>query len=222
MFGIKNLLFRGSTANSQLPDELRSAVTAWQALPQPNLQEAHFHVRYVVVDVTTSGPKADSDQLLGLSAVGIQRGGTVCPEDAIALDFSLRDGQDSTVDPQLMAFLQFIGKSPLVGYHVPFLQSFLNRALNERLGVDFSPPTVDLAWMLPSLFEEKSPKPAPLDQWLEWFGIESEGRRAAMVNTLVLARLFQRVLVRAVSKGIVTPGQLLEESSASTFLRRAH
>jgi DNA polymerase-3 subunit epsilon len=50
----------------------------------------------------------------------------------------------------------------------------------------------------------------------------TEGRRAAMSNTLVLARLFQRILVRAVGKEVITAARLLEESNASSFLRRSH
>lgn len=220
MFGIKKFLFRGTVAAS-VPDDVRQALVAWQALPEPELAEAHFHVRYVVVDVTTSGARPDDDQLLGISAVGVQRGGAIQPNDALLLDFSGMENDSAAVDRQLMAFLQFVAKAPLVAYNSPFVLAFLRRAFKERLGLEFEPPMLDLAWLLPTLFEERSSSPLPLDQWLEWFGMTSEGRRAAMTNTLVLARLFQRLLVRVVAKNIDTAARLLEESSASTFLRRS-
>lgn len=222
MFGIGKLLFRGAAQAANLSDEMRQVLSAWQASPEPSLSEAHFHVRYVVVDISTSGTRPDDDQLLGICAVGIQRGGVVLPDDAVSFDFSDQDNDSAAVDRQLMAFLQFVAKAPLVSYHSPFVVAFLQRAFKERLGIDFQPKNLDLAWLLPDMFEEISAKPMPLDQWLSSFSMFSEGRRAAMSNTLMLARLFQRVLVRAVKKEITTASRLLEESSASTFLRRSH
>ena len=55
------------------------------------------------------------------------------------------------------------------------------------------------------------------------FGFASGvGRRDAMDNTLMLARLFQMLLVRAGDKEIDTAQRLIEESRASSFLRRTH
>lgn len=229
MFGLKNFLFGGSAASAALSDDVREALQAWQASSVPTIDEAHFHVRYVVVDVTTSGTQPEHDQLLGISAVGVQRGGAVHPDDAISLKFATADNSDAAgqddflrdaVDRQLIAFLQFTAKAPLVTYHSPYVLAFLQRAFKERLGIDFAPQTLDLAWLLPTLFGEKSVTPVPLDQWLEWFGMSSDGRRDTMANTLLLARLFQRLLVRVVGRDIDTAAKLLDESSASSFLRR--
>lgn len=63
----------------------------------------------------------------------------------------------------------------------------------------------------------------PLDYWIETFGLDSGGgRRSAMENTLMLARIFQMLLVRANGKDIDTAAQLIEESRASRRLRRSH
>jgi len=43
-----------------------------------------------------------------------------------------------------------------------------------------------------------------------------------MENTLMLARIFQMLLVRATGKQIDTAAQLIDESRASSFLRRTH
>ena len=43
-----------------------------------------------------------------------------------------------------------------------------------------------------------------------------------MTNALVLARIFQMVLVRAIDKEILTAEDLIEESRATVFLRRTH
>jgi len=110
-----------------------------------------------------------------------------------------------------------------VTYHVPYVGGFLQRAYKERLGINFQPRWVDLAWLLPSMFEEKSQSLQSLDHWLELFGLGGEaGRRDAMENNLLLARLFQMLLVRANGKGIDTARKLVDESRASSFLRRTH
>ncbi len=44
----------------------------------------------------------------------------------------------------------------------------------------------------------------------------------AMANTLLLGRIFQMLLVRAVGKQIDTAARLIDESRASSFLRRTH
>ena len=62
----------------------------------------------------------------------------------------------------------------------------------------------------------------PLDEWLEILAIDSGGRRDTMTNTLMLARLFQMLLVRATGKEIANADKLIEESQAATFLRRNH
>ena len=222
MFGIRKLLSRGSLP-THLPDDVRAALADWQSAAAPELGDAHFHVRYVVVDILSSGLRPESDELLGIAATAVSQAGTILPEDSCYLDFTQPDEAEHGLDRQLAAFLQFVGKSPLVTYHVPYVGAFLLRALKARLGLDFQPAWVDLAWLLPSMFEEKAHSVLPLDQWIDLFGLESgEGRRDAMENTLLLARLFQMLLVRAHGKGVDTAQRLIDESRASAFLRRTH
>jgi DNA polymerase III subunit epsilon len=221
VFGIKNFLFRGNAMPADVPEDVQTALGRWEESATPDLDAAHFHTRYIVLDVITSGARPDADQLLGISAVAIQHAGAINPQDAIALDFSGLENDSATVDRQLMAFLDFVAKAPVVTYNTPFVGGFLQRAFKERLGLDFHATYIDLAWLLPSFFEDKSPVPIPLDQWLELFGMESGGgRRDPMSNALVLARFLQRVLVRAVAKEIDTPAKLIEQCGVSSSLRR--
>ena len=222
MFGLKKILSRGNSAASDLPADLQQALAAWRAAPPPSLTEAHYHTRYIVVDLTTSGFKSQEDHLLGITAVALTKGGSILPDDVISLDFSGLGGEIDAVDRQLLAFLNFTAKCPLVSYHWPFVGAFLQRTFKERLGVDFQPECIDLAWLLPSLFEDKAHTIQPLDHWLEAFGMEAEGRRDSMANALILARLMQRLLVRATGKEIDTAAKLVEESKASSHLRRTH
>lgn len=221
MLGLKKLLFRGGSP-AHLPADVRAALDEWEASAAPALDELHFHTRYVVVDIVGSGPQPESDKLLGIAAASVNRG-VVQPEDSFYVDFSTLDGEGAAVDRQLAAFLRFVGKAPIVTYHVPYVGGFLHRACEERLGVGFQPQCVDLAWLLPTMFEDRAHTVMPLDQWSEVLGlVAGGGRRDAMANTLLLARIFQMTLVRAVGKGIDTASRLLDESRASTFLRRTH
>lgn len=221
MLGLKKFLFRGS-APAHLPDDVRASLDAWRSSPPPALDDLHFHTRYVVVDIVSSGLQPESDQLLGIAASSVWKG-AIQPDDTFYIDFSTLDGEGAAVDRQLMAFLLFAAKAPLVTYHVPYVGGFLERAFKERLGVDFQPQWVDLAWLMPSMFEDKSHTVMPLDHWLEVFGLEAgSGRRDAMANTLLLGRIFQMLLVRAGGKQIDTATHLIDESRASSFLRRNH
>ncbi|MGB7502418.1 MAG: hypothetical protein WBM25_08490 [Azonexus sp.] len=239
-FGLKSFGFKGRAgAPENLPENVRQALESWRASPAPALDEPHFHTRYVVIDVATTGPRAEENELRGISAVGLQTGAIVAA-DAFALDLSGADAEDSApqgdltietrsgpslrgaVDSQLMAFLAYAAKAPLVTYHAPFVGGFLQHAYKARLAVDFQPQWIDLAWLLPSLFKDKSPTVRPLDDWLEIFAIDSGGRRDTMTNTLMLARLFQMLLVRANDQEILTAGKLIEESKSASFLRRTH
>lgn len=221
MLGLKKFLFRGG-APTNLPVDVRASLDGWRASTAPGLDDLHFHTRYVVVDIVSSGSNPETDQLLGLAASTVWKG-AIQPDDTFYVDFSTLDGEGAAVDRQLTAFLLFAAKAPLVTYHIPYVGGFLQRAFKERLGVDFQPQWVDLAWLLPAMFEERGHTVMPLDHWIDVFGLDAgSGRRDAMANTLLLARIFQMLTVRAVGKQIDTASRLIDESRASSFLRRNH
>lgn len=218
MFGLRKL-FKGDLA---LADDLKAALLSWQQLPAPILDEAHFHIRYIVLDIASTGLDPDKDRLLGVAATAISQAGTLLPSDACYLDLS-SESDEAGWARQWIGFLRFIGKSPLVVYHEPYAGAFLRQAIGRHLGIDFEARWLDLAWLLPSMFEEKAHSVLPLDRWIELLGLEAgHGRRDAMENTLLLARLFQMLLCRASSKGVDSAASLISEAQASSFLRRTH
>lgn len=220
MFGIKKFLF-GEAPNENLPADVKAAVTAWQALELTGLESSHHVTRYVIVDIESDGMNPDSDRLTGIAA-SVMHQGIASPEQSIYVDLS-SGNDDVAVDRQLAAFLHFVGKSPLVSYHVAYVSAFLQQLIKKRLGIGFQPRWVDLAWLLPAMFSEKSHKPMPLDEWLIAFGLDlGDGRRTPSENNLVLARLLQMLVVRAHLKGVDTADALIEESKASSHLRRTH
>lgn len=217
MFGIKKFLF-GDGLNENLPPDVKSAVSAWLAQEATGLESSHFLTRYVVVDIASDGMNPDSDRLTGIAATVVHQG-IVSPEQSIYVDLTTAD--ETVQARQLAAFLNFIGKSPLVSYHVAFVSAFLENLLKKRLGISFSARWVDLAWLLPAMFGEKSHKPMPLDDWLVAFGLDvGEGRRSPSENNMILARLLQMLVVRAHAKGVDSVEALIEESKASSHLRR--
>jgi DNA polymerase-3 subunit epsilon len=222
VLGLKKMLRRGKTAKTGLPQDIQQAISDWQESAAPNLTAAHYRTRYVVLDLKTSGFDPAQDQLLGMSAIALREGGCIIPGDAIALDFSGRDESLPSIDRQLTAFLHFTAKAPLVCYHWAFIRAFLERAYKAQLGIDLQPPVIDLAWLLPAVFDDMEPSVQPLDTWLERFGMAANGRRDAMDNTLALARLMQRLLARASDKGLTSAARLIEETTATSHLRRTY
>lgn len=220
MLGLKKYFKSGTPA--LLPADVLAALEGWRASEAPPTDDLHFHVRYVIVDIVTTGMNAEKDELLGISAVAVRQH-SILPNDALSIDFAAAGDDPSAVDRQLMALLKFIAKAPMVCYHVPYVGSFLQRVYKERFGLDFQSQWVDLAWLLPSLFEDKAHSVMPLDHWIEVLGLDGgSGRRESMDNVLLLARLFQMLLVRAAGKQVDTAASLIDESRASSFLRRAY
>ncbi len=221
MFGIKKFLFRDGASES-LPEDVKEAVNAWLADESEALESSHFLTRYVVIDISTSGHDPERDRVTGIGATLLHKG-IIAPEQSLFLDLEAAADDPVLLDRQLAAFLVFLGKSPLVAYHSAYVSGFLQLLIKKRLGVSFLPRWVDLVWLLPAMFGEKSPKPLPLDDWLFAFGLDAgEGRRGPSENSLILARLMQMLVVRAHSKGIDGVEALIDESRASSHLRRTH
>jgi hypothetical protein len=55
VFGLKRFLLKEDS--SGVPDELVSALEGWRDAAEPSLEEGHFHSRYIVLDLATSGLK---------------------------------------------------------------------------------------------------------------------------------------------------------------------
>lgn len=221
MFGIKKLLF-GEGASGTLPEDVRDAVNAWSASAGEELESSHFLTRYVVLDIATTGLDPERDRITGIAATVLHKG-IIAPEQNLCIDLDQADADPALLDRQLAVFLRFVGKSPLVAYHAAYVAAFLQQLIRKRLGVAFQPRWVDLVWLLPALFGERSAKPLPLDDWLDAFGLDAgEGRRSPILNSLLLARLMQMLVVRAHAKGVDDVAGLIDESKASSHLRRTH
>ncbi len=210
-------------------------LAGWQQVPDADLRRSHYRCRYVVVDVEASGGDPGTARLRAIAAVAVVDG-QISLHDAwrlvlqeptagvhagssreVAATESL--AASSLVD-ELIAFLGFVGKAPLVAYDARFLRRLLQRTLAEHLGVRLRQPWLDLAWILPDLFREVVSGPEPLDAWLEHFGISSIRRHEALSDAFATAQLLQIAMAHAASKGFDTPARLRELARACRQMRQ--
>ena len=202
---------RGAKLDSALQDR----VAAWKALPPTAPQETFAAIRWVVVDTETGGLDARRDRLIAIGATTLAG---LCIPMADAFDVVLRQTMPSSCEnivvhgiggaaqrggegapSALVRFLEYCGKSPLVAYHAPFDEAFVKRAMREHLGFDPHLTWLDLAALLPLLFD--GPAHASLDHWLERFGIASPGRHTALGDAFATAQLAQIMFRRAQARG---------------------
>ncbi len=198
--------------------EHRAALAAWQALPEAAHDLPHGRQRYVVVDVETSGLDMKRDRLIAIGAVAVQ-GGTIDFADAFQVVLQQSEAsstenilihgigageQRDGVEPAaaLLAFLDFVGKSPLVAYHAFFDEAMLAKAMRAHLGQVPEFFWLDLAWVLPELFPDfRRDGRVALDDWLTYFGIENIQRHNAVSDAYATACLLQIAGARGTARG---------------------
>ena len=198
--------------------EHRAALAAWQALPEAAHDLPHGRQRYVVVDVETSGLDMKRDRLIAIGAVAVQ-GGAIDFTDAFQVVLQQSEAsstenilihgigageQRDGVEPAaaLLAFLDFVGKSPLVAYHAFFDEAMLAKAMRAHLGQVPGFFWLDLAWVLPELFPDfRRDGRVALDDWLTYFGIENIQRHNAVSDAYATACLLQIAGARGTARG---------------------
>lgn len=208
----------------QLGDEARQRLAAWCALPPHDLKVPVMESRYVVVDVETTGLNLMQDRLISIGAVAVVNGKialgdsfsivlqqrAASEKDNILLHGIGRAEQLDGVPPveALLAFLDYLGKSPLVAFHVTFDETMIRRALREYLGLNFKHPWLDLAYVMPGLHPPLAGKLRALDDWINHFSIRIDVRHNAFADALATAQLFQVANANAAGKGIASYAEL--------------
>ncbi|MBL8414180.1 MAG: 3'-5' exonuclease [Propionivibrio sp.] len=213
-----------------LSPEQQEVIKAWQQLPAVDLDCSHMHSRYVIVDIEASGLDTDKDHLISIGAMALVDGKidfkdafqVVLRQDQVSSNENiLIHGiggltQSAGMDPveALLAFLRYIGKSPLVAYHAFFDQSMIEKAMGDYLGMELGQTWIDLAWVLPGLFDFQIGTRVELDDWLELFGIDNFLRHNAVSDAYATARLLQVVIAAAIQQGADSPGSFLKMEKA--------
>ncbi len=213
-----NWMTRWFSRKPQLNQEQMRRLTAWQELPGVALDEPVSATRYVVVDVETTGLNLMQDKLISIGAVAVVNGRislgdsfyVVLQQQAasekgnILLHGIGTSAQLEGAPPAeaLLAFLEFLGKSPLVAFHVTFDETMIKRALRDYLGLNFKHPWLDLAYVMPGLHPPLARKYRALDDWIGHFGIRIDVRHNALADALATAQLFQVAFAQAGHKDI--------------------
>jgi DNA polymerase-3 subunit epsilon len=220
----------------RLAPEQAGALSTYFAISAPDLDLPADRQRLVVVDVETSGLDPSRDRLLAIGAVAVGRGvihfedsfEVVLRQDApSANDNILVHGIDGTTQcsgtdtaEALLRFLDYAGKSPLVGFHSDFDRIAIERATREALGAGPANAWLDLATAAPAVFPEHAGRTRTLDDWARLFGIENHARHNALADAFATAQLLLVVMARAAADGDRRLSDLITASTAQRWLAR--
>ncbi len=219
-------------SRAPLPPALEDRLQRLTEQTPPSTREPHAHARYVTVDVETTGIDMHRDRLVSIGAVAVA--GT---RIELAGCFELVVRQDATSSTEnilihriggqrqlggveraeaLVAFLEYLGHSPLVAFRAEFDRTVLDRALRETLGLKTMNRWIDLADLLPALYPSNEHR--TMDDWLNAMGIRMLARHDALADALATAQMLQVCLHRADGLGMTCPQHLIEMTQAQHWL----
>jgi len=218
----------------ELNEAAAQRLAAWQLLPDECAHARLGETRLVVVDVETTGLNLAKDRLIAIGAVAVT-GGKIDLDDSFEIIVQQQrasgkenilihgitgTAQQDGVSPveALLAFLEYLGRSPLVAFHVTFDQTMIRRALKDYLGLDFKHTWLDLAYAVPALYPDKATRYRALDDWIGYFGIRNFARHSALADALATAQLLQVASAKARRQEIHQFKGLLELEQAQRYI----
>ena len=210
---MKHLLQRWFAPKPQLSPLQAKRLACWRLLPEIDRTAIFDHTRLVVVDVETTGLNLMTDTLISIGAVAVVNGG-IALADSFSVVLQQRESsrkenilihgisgsaQREGVPPgdALLAFLEYLGKSPLVAFHVAFDETMIRSALRQYLGISFKHPWLDLAYLLPALYPDLMRSHRGLDDWASHFDISNDDRHNAVADALATAQLLLVAIAQA-------------------------
>jgi DNA polymerase III subunit epsilon len=189
----------------ELTQHQAQRLAAWQGLPPPRPNQLIRESRCVVVDVESSGLNISRDHLIAIGAVAVVNGRVQLDD---SLEIVLQQAQVSAKDnilihgiggtaqregvapaDALLTFLEYLGKDPLIAFHVAFDESMISRALKTFLGLNFRHEWADLAYIAPALYPQLARSHRSLDDWMRLFQIGNYARHNALADALSTAEL---------------------------------
>ena len=216
MHALNDLLQRWF-AKPRLDSRQASRLASWQALPANATSVSFKDARCVVLDVETTGLNLATDTLISIGAVAIVNG-RISLGDTFSVILQQRNSsrkenilvhgisgseQREGVTPAdaLLSFLEYLGKAPLVAFHVAFDETMVRRAMRQHLGLSFRHPWLDLAYVMPALCPDLMHSHRSLDDWSRHFDIRNENRHNALADALVTAQLLLIAVSRLQKEG---------------------
>jgi len=210
---MKRLLQRWFVPKPRLSLQQAERLASWRELPEVERTAAFDHTRFVVVDVETTGLNLLTDTLISIGAVAVVNG-RIALGDSFSVVLQQRESsrkenilihgisgsvQREGVPPvdALLAFLEYLGKSPLVAFHVAFDETMIRRAMRQYLGISFKRLWLDLAYVLPALYPDLMRGHRALDDWVSHFDIRNDDRHNAVADALATAELLLVAIAQA-------------------------
>jgi len=200
-----------------------------KALDQISRNQTAKSLRYVVLDLETTGLSLTRDRVVSLAAYRIVDGRILLGDVFNSLVSPGRDIPSSAVKihgimPSMVAgaplftdvfeqFLQFVGTDILVGYHVRFDLNFLNIYMRQNHGFPIQNLVLDAHPICRRVcfpghlrsYAKRTGTNQDLDMVARHFGIEIQNRHTALGDALATAMIFQRILIAIEKSG---PGRL--------------
>ena len=202
----------------ELTEQQAERLAAWQSLPAPSRDFAFDTSRYVVVDVESSGLNIRKDHLIAIGAVAVTHGKVqfddsieivlqqtrVSSKDNILIHGIGGAAQRAGIAPVdgLLDFLEYLGKAPLIAFHVGFDAAMISRAVKIFLGYKFQHAWVDLAYIAPALHPQLACRCRSLDDWMGIFKISNYARHNALADALSTAELLLVLLRHLQRRGV--------------------
>lgn len=224
----------------QLDPALAARLAAWRALPAADDSLAANQSRLVVADVETTGLDVTRDHLVAIGAVAVVDGAVSFGD---SFEITLRQEAPSSNDnilvhriggtaqlqgvapaDALLAFLEYAGKAPLVGFHAHFDELMLARAYEAHLGARIPQRWLDLRELGPALVPPDArahvaSAPPGLDDWMTREGIVIRHRHCATSDALGTAQLLQTMIARAAAQGYASTDALHRLARDRKWLR---
>lgn len=182
----------------------------WRAARRSGGPAAGAALRWVVLDVETTGLDPTRDEVLCVGAIGLCEG-RIAVADSLELAIRPRrvSGRDNIlvhgigagaqragIDPAEAArrLRDYLGGAPLVAWHAAFDRAFLERMFVSAGLPAIDAPWVDLADLAPALIGDARAR--TFDEWLAALAIPMEQRHHAVGDALATAMMMASLLAR--------------------------
>lgn len=207
----------------------------WRGAPPPDAQ------RWVVLDVESSGLDAARDRLLAIAAVALHVEPGRAPQVGLGDSFEVvlrhdeapldkanillhgigvgaqREGTEA--HEALAAFERWAGAAPLIGFHVAFDRTLIQRAARASLQRPLPHPWLDLEPVAAVVRPDVQAR--SLDEWLAALDVRCAVRHQAAADAFATAELLQRLWPAIVAAGAAADFAALQRLAGQRrWLRR--